>query len=502
MLVAFALWLLAAISEFLLYRAGPDGVHIRRWWAGLTIGLLLVSGTWLAWYDPGVWAAVWLIGWYRVICLARMAYGRLQHNELQRVSLRAYGWLLVLQVAAYGVGWLVTRHHIATAYAFCGFLALQLAMAMVMLRVSINTWRHTRPGLMATSLTDAELPTVSVLVPARNETDDLEACLRKLVASDYPKLEIVVLDDCSVTRATPDIIRSFAHDGVRFIEGAVPDEVNWLAKNQAYARLAEQASGDVLLFCGVDVQFEPKSIRLLIERLERKQKDMISVLPLRVPGSEAWASLLQPMRYFWELCLPRRIFKRPPVLSTCWLIRAAVLKRDGGFAAVSRSVVPEAHFARRAVIGDRYSFIRATAELGIASNKPASEQYATSVRVRYPQLHRRLELVVILALMELFFWLGPLIGLAVAALLPHSLLLSGLWLAEWLMFEVMYYLVAVRTRLNSPWLAWLLFPAAVGVDIVLLHISLLRYEFSDVDWKGRNICIPVMRVEPRLPKLS
>lgn len=501
MLAAFALWLLAAISELLLYRANPGGVRGRRWWVGVTIALLLGSGSWLMWHDPAIWTAVWFIGWYRVISLVRAAYGRLQHNELQRVSLRAYGWLLMLQTMAYGVGWLVTQHHDAAAYAFSGFLALQLAMALVMLRVSVNTWRHTRPGPMTTSLADSELPTVSVLVPARNETDDLEACLKWLVASDYPKLEIVVLDDCSITRRTPEIIRSFAHDGVRFIEGAAPDEINWLAKNQAYARLAEQASGDLLLFCGVDVQFEPKSIRLLVERLEHKQKDMISVLPLRTPGSETRASIMQPMRYFWELCLPRRVFKRPPVLSTCWLIRAAVLKRDGGFGAVSRSVVPEAHFARQAVIGDRYSFIRATEELGIASNKPASEQYATTVRVRYPQLHRRLELVIILALMELFFWLGPLIGLAMAAFLPHSLLLSSLWLAEWLMFEIMYYLVAVRTRLNNPWLAWLLFPVAVGVDIVMLHISLLKYEFSDVNWKGRNICIPVMRVEPRLPKL-
>jgi glycosyltransferase involved in cell wall biosynthesis len=501
MVIALGLWLLAAISELSLYRMLPAG-RPGRWWAGLTLVLLLVSGTVLLWLHPQYWAAVWVISWYRVIGLVRVLAARLQRAELMRISGRAFGWLVIMQIVALGLAWLIVRHHNSALYAFCGVLGLQLLAALVMLRVSINTWRHTRPDALETSLTDRELPTVSVLVPARNETDDLELCLRSLVASDYPKLEIIVLDDCSVTRRTPEIIREFAHDGVQFIEGAEPDEINWLAKNQAYHRLAAKASGEVLLFCGVDVRFAPNSLRRLVERLEHKQKDMISVLPLRVPGTEATGSLLQPMRYFWELCLPRRVFKRPPVLSTCWMIRADALKRDGGFEAVSRSIVPEAHFARQAVIGDKYSFIRATAILGIASNKPVSEQYATTVRTRYPQLHRRLELVLLLSLAELIFWLGPLIGLGLLFWLPHhQLLFGGLWLAEWLMLEVMYYLVAVRTRLNNAAFAWLLFPVALAVDIVMLHVSMFKYEFSRVEWKGRNICIPIMRVEPRLPKV-
>ena len=47
---------------------------------------------------------------------------------------------------------------------------------------------------------DKDLPSISVLIPARNETEELHACLDALVASDYPKLEILVLDDCSQER--------------------------------------------------------------------------------------------------------------------------------------------------------------------------------------------------------------------------------------------------------------------------------------------------------------
>ena len=51
------------------------------------------------------------------------------------------------------------------------------------------------------------------------------------IASDYPKLEIIVLDDCSQDR-TAEIIRNFAHDGVRFIQSE-DNKDNWLDKNKA-----------------------------------------------------------------------------------------------------------------------------------------------------------------------------------------------------------------------------------------------------------------------------
>jgi len=77
---------------------------------------------------------------------------------------------------------------------------------------------------------------------------------RRFSSHDYPKLEIIVLDDCSQNKHTPEIIRSFAHDGVRFIQGEHP-KPTWLAKNQAYDRLAQESSGEFILFCGVDVRF-------------------------------------------------------------------------------------------------------------------------------------------------------------------------------------------------------------------------------------------------------
>jgi len=192
--------------------------------------------------------------------------------------------------------------------------------------------------------------------------------------------------------------------------------------------------------------------------------------------------------------LPRRIFKRPPVLSTCWLIRRALLTKMGGFAAVSHSVSPEATFARQAVTTDSYSFIRSDDALGVYSNKPAVEQYETSVRVRYPQLHRRLELVALMSLAELVFLLGPFVGLLLAGGLARTLAYVLVWGVALVFLFVTYGFASVGSRLANPWYGWLMMPAAFVLDLIVLHISLWKYEFGEVDWKGRNVCLPVMQL--------
>lgn len=495
-----ALLLLEAVLEGLICSGGFARSSGPRKLVCVTAILFLGSTTLalclLAWQ---VWVWTVPIVAYRGLNLLRVYTGRLPYPQLRTMAMRAFGWLLVAHIVVVLAAWVTSYHHLGTTLLDV-LVALQLLGATILLRASTHTWQHAHVALPLEPLTDKEAPSLSVLIPARNETDELDECLRALVASDYPKLEILVLDDCSATRRTPEIIRSFAHDGVRFVQGEIPDETRWLAKNFAYDQLTHEASGDLLLFCGVDTRFAPGSLRQLVNLLEERGKDMLSVMPQRAAGSSQSNSLLQAMRYYWEICLPRRFFKRPPVLSSCWLIRSTALKRMGGFESVSRSVNPEAPLARKAVVTDAYSFVRSDDSLGIYSEKPANEQYATSVRVRYPQLHRRLELIGLVSMFELAIFLGPIIGLALSGHMAHTLAYVAAWGVALLCLLTTYGLVTVGARLADPWYGWMLMPVAVALDLMILHISFWKYEFGTVEWKGRNVCIPVMQVEPRLPK--
>ena len=484
-----------ALEGLVCSESGRTTPALRKGASLVAMILLLGATVGLSLMDWQVWLWTLPVAAYRLVNIWRVYNSRLPVPQLRTVTLRAFNWLVVGQILLTGLAWAATHYHFGMQLLTVA-VAGQLLGALILLRASLHTWRHAGAPNDRKALTDRELPSVSVLVPARNETDDLERSLQALTASDYPKLEILVLDDCSATRRTPEIIRSFAHAGVRFIQGDLPDENRWLAKNYAYERLAQEASGDVLLFCGVDAHLEPQSIRQLVALLEVRGKDMLSVMPLRLPRPGTGSPLLQTMRYYWEICLPRRFFKRPPVLSTCWLIRREALKRMGGFEAISRSVTPEAPLARQAVVTDAYSFVRSDDAMGIYSDKRADEQYGTSVRVRYPQLHRRLELVALATFCELWIMIGPFMGLLIVHYLARGAAYTAMWVVSVCALYVTYGLVSVGARLSNRWFGWLLMPIAFLVDLIVLHVSLWKYEFDSVDWKGRNVCIPVMQVQP------
>jgi hypothetical protein len=242
-------------------------------------------------------------------------------------------------------------------------------------------------------------------------------------------------------------------------------------------------------------------LRQLVETLLVKHKSMISLLPInQLPGRGLRQLLVQPSRYAWELALPRRLLNRPPVLSTCWLITADALHAAGSFKAVMHKTSPEAFFAREvARSDDGYSFMQSDAQLDIRSAKSLTEQRDTAIRTRYPQTHRRPEVTGLLSLVELAALVLP-YGQLVGALLSRQWLLAALSALTILVLTNFYSRIVTLTYRHRFLASWWLLPIAVLYDVCLLNYSMWQYEFREVIWKGRNVCLPVMHVVPKLPQ--
>lgn len=428
---------------------------------------------------------------FRLLNILRVTKGRM-HPDYMRHATRRTSWVLVSLYAAvlmadssfYGLGSVLPIFTLLTS-----IIILTLAMYHI---------RKTQHATNTNHYSDKELPTVSVCIPARNETEALEQSLRSVIANDYPKLEILVLDDCSQDK-TAEIIKSFAQDGVRFIQGHPPEE-RWLAKNHAYDKLLESATGELVLFCGVDVQFGPHAIRALVTTLLNRKKSMISVMPLRF-YSKLNEAFVQPMRYWWELVPPRKLFKRPAVLSTCWLVDRKKMQKAGGFDAVSHAVIPEGYFARYFARQDEYGFIRADEELDIRTTKPFSEQWATAIRTNYPQIRRRPEMALLLTVFTLIVLVWPFVELlrGLITLNPITILISGLTCLFLTLTHVAILKVSDPANVS---IGLFTLPISAVTEVVIGYTSMLKYEFGSVDWKDRNICIPVMHVVPKLPNMD
>lgn len=489
------LWIGLYVVEILMfYTPLWRGRKFLAPFLGVT-SLVLVSSSYL-FIEPHYLFVLWPLTLFRIFNLARVFKSRMHNIYLRRVTRRTSLVLAVLHVV--GIWALLPPLLLPVRIMFFGFLLAQAVLCALILFITIKNIRKLAFKMPGKFLSDKELPTVTVAIPARNETKELEDCLRAVLASDYPKLEVLVLDDCSQAK-TAEVIKSFAHAGVRFVKGEEPAE-RWLAKNQAYQKLYQQASGQLVLFCGVDVRLGTGAIRAMVNLLHARNKSMLSVLPLRVAG-EPSTTLFQPMRYWWELAIPRRLLNRPAVLSTCWLIERKTLKKLGGFASVSHSITPEAFFARELVKTDGYSFVRHSEELDVRTLKKVSEQQATTLRVRYPQFRRRPENVLAITILELVVFAAPLATIAYLLVTRNTEFIILPIFSLLCVFATHIFILQVTNPVNV-FVAILTFPLAALTELFVNYVSMFKYEFGTVEWKNRNICIPVMHVYPKLPALK
>jgi glycosyltransferase involved in cell wall biosynthesis len=128
-------------------------------------------------------------------------------------------------------------------------------------------------------------PRLSIVVAARNEARGIEAAVTSLLKLDYPRLEIIVVDDRS-TDGTGAILErlSSATGRLRVVHvTALPP--GWLGKNHALHMGASQATGDLLLFTDADVVFEPTTLRRATALVQQRKLDHLTAIPeAHAPG--------------------------------------------------------------------------------------------------------------------------------------------------------------------------------------------------------------------------
>src|SRR5579872_2158102 len=128
-----------------------------------------------------------------------------------------------------------------------------------------------------------ELPALCFLVPARDEEENIERCVRSLLIQDYPRerLSVVVVDDGSRDR-TEAIVRAIAtkDERLRVVHApALPP--GWKGKvNACCAGVdASPAAVEWLCFIDADVWAKPSLARSAIAFALHSQTDLLSLTP-------------------------------------------------------------------------------------------------------------------------------------------------------------------------------------------------------------------------------
>lgn len=202
------------------------------------------------------------------------------------------------------------------------------------------------------ALEAAVWPSMTVVVPARNEAKSIEASLQSLLASDYPDLHIVAVDDRS-TDATgirmDDVAAGAVSDRLRVLHVAdLPP--GWLGKPHAMAMAAEQTESDWLLFTDADVLFAPDAIRRAMAYATQSGADHMVIFPsliLQGIGEKMLIAFFQSVSALaarpWKIADPNA--KRDYIgVGAFSLVRRSAYETLGGFTALRMEVLEDLRF--------------------------------------------------------------------------------------------------------------------------------------------------------------
>ncbi len=124
------------------------------------------------------------------------------------------------------------------------------------------------------------LPSVLVVVPARNEGAQIEQCLHSLLTLDYPNYKMCAVDDRSddATGEIMDRLQREHPDKLRVLH-VTKLPAGWLGKTHAMWCGAAEDGSDWILFTDGDISFRRDSLRRAITYAEASRTDHLVLFP-------------------------------------------------------------------------------------------------------------------------------------------------------------------------------------------------------------------------------
>jgi chlorobactene glucosyltransferase len=350
----------------------------------------------------------------------------------------------------------------------------------------------------------ADPPMVSVLVPARDEERNIEACAGSLLEQDYPNCEVLVLDDHSADGTGAIVERLIAAASTRhpspravLLRGApLPD--GWTGKNWACHQLAQAARGQFLFFTDADTRHAPGTVTAAVAYALRNRAGLVSAWPRLMTGTLG-EKLIIPVIVlmglgFCPLWLQRWIQDRPGrargrdlgglgvANGQFMFFTRETYGRIGGHEALRSHVVEDVSLGRRVAAripeGERlfncealgFSQVRMYRSFG-----ETWEGFTKNMRAAFDDSRAG-------------FWM---FGIAQGALFlgPFLALIHAEGPARWIVAAQIGIIFAIRfalaARFRTSWLGAILHPVGMLLMLLIGFNSWRRTTGKGVSWKGR-----------------
>ena len=371
--------------------------------------------------------------------------------------------------------WPVVVAALAAAVLVLLYQGVALLLAYQMPRLDPALPAHAAP-------TDISL---SVVIAARDEEEDLGATLDSVLAQDMDALDVVVVEGGSRDR-TREVIEARAPRVRRIEEPPLP--AGWVGKNWACWTGARATVAEWLLFLDADVRLHPAAVRTVLAWAEREEADLATIAP-RIEMVGFWERVVLPfyvqmvLTYFRAPHVNRDGSRAAMANGQFWLVHRSRYEALGGHEAVRREIVEDVAIAQRyRAAGLRLRLAWAPQLAVTRMYRDRREMFEGILRGVHGTRYSSRRQAVLLAGLVGFFW-APL------AVLPVGLVFGSLPVA--VLGAVLYVAlfgkhVAFARATGAPAAYGLAFPLAVGFYAAVLFRSLSRgLRGGEVTWKRR-----------------
>jgi glycosyltransferase involved in cell wall biosynthesis len=198
----------------------------------------------------------------------------------------------------------------------------------------------------ASPIESQDAPFISIIFAARDEAEKLPAAIETLLAQDYPRFEVVAVNDRSSDR-TPAILRNLEGSSRNLIVTDIATlPPGWLGKPHALVAGFQKSRGDWLVFTDADVHFAPDVLRRAVAlALERGWDHLTLLTAVEMRGF--WETVA--ISYFglgfvfgnepWLVSNPRSA--RYVGVGAFQLVRRAAYEKSGGHARLRMDVIED-----------------------------------------------------------------------------------------------------------------------------------------------------------------
>ncbi len=353
-------------------------------------------------------------------------------------------------------------------------------------------------------------PSVWVLIPAKDEAENIAQCLESVLSQNYAgKLNVVLVDDQSAD-GTAEIARKTA---VSLEKTAQFDLIsgqslppNWKGKlwalqqgiNSVQSSLEKTAHQngkaksvpEYFLLTDADIQHHPVNLQELVSKAETENLDLVSLMVL-LRCQSFWEKLLIPaFVFFFRLLYPFWLANQPgsfvsAAAGGCILIRASTLQKINGFEKIKNALIDDCSLAKQVKSRGGKTWLGLTTET--ISLRP------------YDSLQSIWKMVTRTAFNQLgYSWLllmFTIVGLGLVYLLPwwaiaqgiitNNLELTLLGLAIWGLMSLAYYPL-IRLYKISPIWSFLLPAIAFLYSLMTIDSAIKHSQGKGGAWKGRT----------------